>query len=187
MHNYVQKTWPMKWRSRHRLGVLRRLEIIGCIKEVTARAFQEGRLKDRRYRCLKMVREPTEADWKAFLDTPYHGLDNVEVQRRAQQARQDDDQDGDEADADITGYADRGDENPEEEIQEVERSIPQWTPERPINNFIFDLVHEAGEQGISTKVNIAFPTDVSLYRSQQRRIYRAADSEIPGRNRLNNG
>ena len=121
-----------------------------------------------------MIREPTEADWKAFLDTPYHGLDNAERQRRAQQAPQDDGQDDDEVDADITQYANRGDENPEGEIQEVERSIPQWTPERPISNFIFDLVHEAGEQGISTKVIIAFLTNVSFYRSQHHRIYKAA-------------
>lgn len=113
-----------------------------------------------------MVREPTEADFKAFLDSAYRGLDSIEVERHAQQAPQNDEQDDDEVDADILQYADRGDENPEDEIQEVERSIPQWTPERPISNFIFDLVHEAGEQGISTMVSSSFLTEMSIHRSE---------------------
>ena len=135
-------------RSRHRLSILRRLEIVGCIKEVHARAFLDGKLKNRRYRCVKMIREPTEADWQAFVDSAYRGLDDGEAGRQSQQVLQDNYQDDDIVDADSAPGV-----HGAEEIQEVSRPIPRWTPDQHISNFIFNLVNDAGEQGISTMVS----------------------------------
>ena len=136
------------WRSRHRLSILRRLEIVGCVKEVNARAFLDGKLKNRRYRCVKMIREPTEADWQAFVESAYRGLDDGEAGRQSQQVLQDDYQDDDVVDVDRAPGVHGAD-----EIQEVGRPIPQWTPDQHISNIIFGLVNDAGEQGISTMVS----------------------------------
>lgn len=146
------------WRSRHRLSILRRLEIIGCVREVNARAFLEGKLKNRRYRCLKMVREPTEADWRAFLDSAYRGLDDEGAEKQAQQGSRDDFKDNDVEDPDRAQSGEVEEEIFGGEIEEVERAIPRWIPEQPISNFIFDLVRHAGEKGISTMVSHASHT-----------------------------
>ena len=148
----------MVWRSRHRLSFLRKLEIVGCVKEVNARAFLDGKLKNRRYRCVKMVREPTEADWQAFIDSAYRGLDDEEAGRQSQQVLQDDYQDEDVADADSAPGVHGID-----EIQEVDRPIPQWNLDQHINNFIFRLVNDAGEQGISTMVRCGSRSDDFLH------------------------
>ena len=98
-----------------------------------------------------MVREPTEADWQAFVESAYRGLDDGEAGRQSQQILQDDFQDDDVVDADsapgVHGVVD---------IQEVGRPIPQWTPDQHINTFIFSLVNGAGERGISSMVSSGF-------------------------------
>lgn len=95
-----------------------------------------------------MVREPTDADWQAFVDSEYRGLDDGESGRQSLQVLQDDDQDDDAVEVDRVPGVHGAD-----EIQEVGRPIPQWTPDQHISNFIFGLVNDAGEQGISTMVS----------------------------------
>ena len=103
----------------------------------------------RRFRCIKLIREPTQADWKAFLlHSSYHGLEEPDSEEQTRQAPLDDDEDDS---ADATQYVDE--ENvPVRDLQAVRRPIPQWTPEQPITNFIFNLVSHAGEKGLSTMV-----------------------------------
>ena len=139
----------MRWKKRHRVGILRRIEHTGCIKEVNARALFGERLTTGRFRCIKMVREPTEADWQAFIKINDKGLRGPGAEAHVQRNTLDEEEEDEgvdisqQADSETTFMAD---------LQEIERPIPQWTPEQPLNNFVFNLIHQAGEKGISTMV-----------------------------------
>ena len=139
----------MRWKKRHRVAILRRLEHTGCVKEVNARALFGERLTTGRFRCIKKVREPTEADWLAFNKINDQGLRGLGAEGHVQRNALDDDEEDEGAeisqktDQETTFTAD---------VQELERPIPQWTSEQPLNNFVFDLIHRAGEKGISTMV-----------------------------------
>ena len=122
------------------------------MKEVYAHALLDGRLSSRRYKCLKLIREPTEADWKAFVATSCQSPDETEIERQARQVALDDDQPGAGTIANAVDCVDEDDEIPAENLQEFERPVPQWTSDQPISNFIFGLIDNAGEKGISTMV-----------------------------------
>lgn len=139
----------MRWKKRHRVSIQRRLEHTGCIKEVNAHALFGERLTTGRFRCIKLVREPTEADWQAFMKINDQSLRGPGAEGHLQQSTLDDDEE-DEV-AEISQQADQ-ETDLMAELQKIERPIPQWTPEQPLNNFIFNLVHQAGEKGISTMV-----------------------------------
>ena len=96
-----------------------------------------------------MVREPTEADWQAFIKANDQGLRGPGAEGHVQRNTLDDDEE-DEG-ADISQQADQKT-TCMADLQEIERPIPQWTPEQPLNNFVFDLIHQAGEKGVSTMV-----------------------------------
>lgn len=45
-------------------------------------------------------------------------------------------------------------------LKEVERPVPRWTADSTLSNLLYDIVHAAGSQGISTMVGYSayFPS-----------------------------
>lgn len=128
---------------------MRQIEHIGCARKVYARRHGDGK-RSRRLLCLKLLREPVEADCVAFLaggarsDYP----DNIDA--RASDAESEDELEG--STNILVDHQAEKDEPVGQELEEDGRLVSQWTPVRHSNNMIFDIVDATGTEGISTKV-----------------------------------
>lgn len=116
----------------------------------------EGHRGTRPYICVKFVREPENQEWQLTLEVPVsEGL------------LLEDDQ-GSEADGDVEGRSNGAKQlepdgqtqagtnavrRKEKHLQEVNRVLPQWLPNKPLGNLLFDLVQSTGKDGISTMVS----------------------------------
>ena len=137
---------------------VRKLELMGCVRRVKARSQYERH--DRQFhRCVKLIREPENDEWQLSWDP---------VRALPARLRGNDDDNG--AIAEIEG--DEEDEEDEEEmdannargsqelegntvaagLQEIGRTVPLWTPNQNLNNFLFDIVSMSDTRGLSTMV-----------------------------------
>lgn len=129
---------------------LRRLEALGCVKQIRAQA-NSNVAAPLYFRCVKLIREPDEKEWQLFL-SPHRGPSNTAT------LEEDEDLDADgeiDEDNDLEGMSTlRNDETgaPVKDLREVERPIAQWGGDQCLNNFLFGLIDNAGTQGMSTMV-----------------------------------
>jgi len=129
---------------------LRQFEHIGLAKEIKARAHHEDGLEGPRYRCLKLLREPKEDDWRLFASGGSRGDYQFKPGPEGPEADSEDD-------LEITEHA-TDDSRTEaaapvmRSLVEEDRLISQWEPTRHLFNLIFDIVNAAGTAGVSTKV-----------------------------------
>lgn len=127
---------------------IKQLGFVGLTQQIRARAHLDNGKQGRYFQCLKLLREPAEADWRLlFAGGPRSGEKN----KNGPQAREDlseDDQDAVNEDAEI-------DEPDLDNSQEDGRVVPRWVPERHLHNIIFDVIDAAGTEGISLKVRTA--------------------------------
>ncbi|KAF2138656.1 uncharacterized protein K452DRAFT_300754 [Aplosporella prunicola CBS 121167] len=141
------KTWEMKalWRS------TRRLEGLKLIKRVKA---QLNRNSSKWYRCIKLLREPVPRDRAVFVTMGIKDADKLTDGDKIGESAYalDDDAEG-EIDPDLEQEPSalgqpllEGD----NEVEEVQRLPPQWDPDRPTPNFLFDIVHAHGSDGATT-------------------------------------
>ncbi|KAL8795708.1 MAG: hypothetical protein Q9182_007498 [Xanthomendoza sp. 2 TL-2023] len=135
--------WPMRMLARH----LRRLERIGCIKQVKAHP-DTANPSSFLFRCVKYIRDPEGKEWNPV---------NFPPRGRAKPAAvldNDDDAPSDEEDeylAEEAQYLDRiSGSQPLHSLKEVDRPIAQWSGDSTLSNLLYDLAHAAGLQGIST-------------------------------------
>ncbi|KAI9758636.1 MAG: hypothetical protein M4579_002947 [Chaenotheca gracillima] len=128
------------WHSRVLSRLIRKLELMGCLRRVMAASgISKGKLI---HRCVKLIREPEGKEWELFWDTTIpDGLETVD----------DDDQGGDANDAD--GKVEDLEpvlEEKEALVSTTRRLPPQWTPNRGLANIITDVLRNAGTDGAST-------------------------------------
>jgi hypothetical protein len=139
-----------RWERRVLASTLRKLEAVGCAKQVRAHAHSLG--DDSKYfRCLKFIREPGENESQYLC-----GLSNVNL--RSISIDQADTSDSEsEADGDDQAHQTLslvGLDNIAEgtNLQELRRPVPQWTGTGCFGNFVYDLIQSAGTRGVTTMV-----------------------------------
>jgi hypothetical protein len=130
-----------QWRARVLSRAVRKLEAIGCLKRVKAASELS---KEVRYYfpCIKLIREPSERDLDAFHTSgtslaDEHAFDEPDLE------------DEDDAGQSVVGQLSSAGKN---RLEEVDRLVPQWNPDRSLTNTLFDLVHQAGVQGFTNRV-----------------------------------
>ncbi|EPS32819.1 hypothetical protein PDE_07779 [Penicillium oxalicum 114-2] len=142
-----------RWRWRILSRALRKYERIGVLKRVKAKSQY-----DKFHPCVMLMREPTEADISKFnaVSGELNGNadDQGEIDDDIEDARDDA---GADADA---GTLEMAQDKP---VIESGRIVPCWTPDRPVGNQIFDVVHRAGTAGI-TNLDINRICFGSIYR-----------------------
>ena len=133
------------WRGRILARMIREFEILGCVQRVRA-ASEHSRKLRWHYACVKFIREPSEKDLQSYVDIASK-LDGPAIPL-------DDDLDmEDQGDGPEIDQASEERASNSLNLQEVERIVPQWNPDRPIPNTISTVVHMAGPQGISNMVS----------------------------------
>ncbi|KAL9004409.1 MAG: hypothetical protein Q9188_002767 [Gyalolechia gomerana] len=136
--------WPMRLLATN----LRRLEFLGCIKQVRAHPVTESTVPFL-FRCVKYIRDPEGKEWEPmqFPSRKHFKQSNVDD---GPNALSDDDQ---EYEAEEAFYlARRGGDQQLPGLKEIERPIPQWPGDGTLSNLLYDLVHASGRDGMSTMV-----------------------------------
>ncbi|KAL9634838.1 MAG: hypothetical protein Q9204_002846 [Flavoplaca sp. TL-2023a] len=143
--------WPMRVLARH----LRRLERLGCIKQVRARPDIEAP-SPFLFRCIRYVRDPEGQEWNPVIyPSKASRMQSISMASDESDLPSDDEQ----------GYlaeeeqynARFGNGQQPESLQEVGRSIPQWSGDSTLSNLLYDIAHTAGCRGISTMVGCPEP------------------------------
>ena len=129
---------------------LRQLEALGCVKQVRAQANSD--LPSVLYfKCVKLIREPTETEWQLFL-SPHRGLLSLINAREGEDVDTDGEVDEDYDADDSVNMVKDSNGAPAKGLQEVRRPIAQWDGDCCLNNLLFDLVDRSGTQGMSSMV-----------------------------------
>lgn len=134
------------------MAALKRFEATGCVNEVKALVDQSN---NHYTKCLHLVREPTEQDRAAFVGKKttvnLEVDDGQEVDSAVQENHQNEIDMGEDVAEDDT-ESDAGSDMDFEQgtSSATQRIPPQWTPDIPLNNFIFKIIDNAGPAGISS-------------------------------------
>lgn len=142
--------WPKRLFASH----LRRLESIGCIKQVRARPDIEATTPFL-FRCVKYIRDPEGKEWQPIQYPARNRLKDVAAEATEPDASIDEEQDYQLEEAQYLARHGAG-----HNLEEVDRQIPQWSADGTLSNLLYDLIHAAGEKGLSTMVSyicISYP------------------------------
>jgi hypothetical protein len=130
---------------------IRKLERIGVVKRVRAESAL-SKMLGTVHKCVKLIREPDlDRDLKLF----HQDRKRIQVDRLGS------------VDSDSEGEDEAGEEDADEEIQrsdgqlgsralreiEVDRTLPDWTSDRQVNNIIYDVIHRSGLRGVTQWVS----------------------------------
>ncbi|KAJ5770314.1 uncharacterized protein N7511_002365 [Penicillium nucicola] len=131
-----------RWRWRILSRAIRKYERIGVLKRVRAMSQYE-----KLHPCIKLLREPTEKDFKLFHDFDLDVLDDKKGQDLG---------DMDQEELDIAEKpefdADEGAINLiQEHVEDVGRVVPVWNPQRNIHNQMFDIIQRTGTSGMANQ------------------------------------
>lgn len=133
-----------RWRWRVLSRALRKFERIGVLKRVRAKS-QYNKI----HPCVMLLREPTETDIAKFNAV------SGDLNRTADD-QEDVDDDLDDAAGNGTTDAEGGLEMAKDKsVIEAGRTVPSWTPDRPLGNQIFDVVNNSGTEGITNQVRFS--------------------------------
>lgn len=134
---------------------LRRLERLGCIKQVRAHPDIEAP-SPFLFRCIRYVRDPEGQEWNPVIyPSKASRMQSTSIASDELDLPSDDEQ----------GYlaeeeqynARFGNGQQPDSLQEVGRSIPQWSGDSTLSNLLYDIAHTAGCRGISTMVGCPEP------------------------------
>ncbi|CAI7632540.1 unnamed protein product [Penicillium glandicola] len=136
------------WRWKVLSRALRKWERIGVVQRVRAESQYE-----RMHPCVKLLRDPTEQDLHLFHEFNFDVLNKHGVRAKGIKRTTDQDQD-----MELEGPSKRSP-TPEdggmdlikEHVGDAVRIIPSWTPDRNLNNQIFDIIERTGTTGITNQ------------------------------------
>lgn len=140
------------WRWKVLSRALRKWERIGVVQRVRAESQYE-----RMHPCVKLLRDPTEQDLALFHEFNFDVLNKHGVRTKRTKLTPDEDQ---HQDMELEGPSKRSP-SPEdgeidlikEHVGDAVRIVPSWTPDRNLNNQIFDVVQKTGTTGITNQVS----------------------------------
>ena len=136
-------------RERRVVGTfLRRLEVLGCIKQVKARDHTLGD-ESKYFRCVKYIQEPGERESQLLCGQAHANIRTAPFPEAEHTESEDDDADEEDRPDRLkaNGHAVQV-----KDLREVARPIPQWTGTGCIDNILHDVIHQSGTQGLSTMV-----------------------------------
>ncbi|KAL8708455.1 MAG: hypothetical protein Q9220_006679, partial [cf. Caloplaca sp. 1 TL-2023] len=138
--------WPMRILASH----LRRLENLGCIKQV--RAYPEGETTAPfLFRCAKYIRDPEGKEWRPVVYPARGRLKTTEAVQDVPDVLDVPSDEEQDYQAEETQYlAGLRDGRELRHLKEVERPIPEWSGDNLLGNLLYDLVRASGSHGIST-------------------------------------
>lgn len=131
-------------------STLRKLEAVGCVKQVRARAHSLGD-GTKYFRCLKLIREPGDNESQLLCGVSHVDLRFLSIGQGGDLDSESEVEDDDQVqqtlslvglDNKVEGTA----------LQELRRPVPQWTGNGCISNFFYHLIQRAGTLGLSTMV-----------------------------------
>ncbi|KAK2797246.1 hypothetical protein FQN51_008769 [Onygenales sp. PD_10] len=139
-----------RWRGKVLGRAIRKLERIGCVRRVRAVSQYSDVMKSR-HPSIMLIREPTETDLRLFHEDSrslmsYLEQEDADMMEVDQEQSQ---QDGGEEFPVIK--RDIANEPEVEYLEQVGRIVPQWTPDRPLSNMIFDIIDKAGREGMTNR------------------------------------
>ena len=131
---------------------VRRLEGIGCLLRVRAAGVvkRPGKVF---HRCVKLLREPKEEDWRALFDlraelspksSPLNDRDPEETVEYPDEGYH----------IDSSIFVDDSHEEIDKHRYSLSRDpVPQWVPDRPLAHILYDIALLSGINGVSFSVN----------------------------------
>ncbi|KGO74859.1 B-block binding subunit of TFIIIC [Penicillium italicum] len=136
------------WRWKVLSRALRKWERIGVVQRVRAESQYE-----RMHPCVKLLRDPTEQDVALFHEFNFDVLNKHGVRAKGNKITPYQDQD-----VALEGPSKRSP-SPEdgrmdmikEHVEDSARIVPSWTPDRNLNNQIFDIIERTGTTGITNQ------------------------------------
>ncbi len=131
-----------RWQARALGKIIRRLEVIGCLRRVKA-ASEASKKVGYYFDCVKLIHEPSEQDLKTF-DSSGPGITDEHAGEEPDLENEDD------ACQTMIGQTPHMD---GKQLEEVGRIIPQWNPDRLLPNSLLDVVRQAGIQGYTNRVS----------------------------------
>lgn len=139
-----------------------RLEKLGIVLRVMAKQsnVESAYYRKKRYPCVKIIREPNDKDRQYLRSLPAKEDLALHHDSMLPVESNDDDAPGD---IDIDMLNDEQEEEnhaaepatTETADEESRRNAPQWTPDHPLGNFLFNLIDSKGMKGMSSMVRIA--------------------------------
>lgn len=143
-----------KWRWKVLSRAVRKWERIGVLKRVRAESQYE-----KLHPCVKLERDPTATDLELFHEFNFDVLSKHGVEKAGAAIPVDMDQ---EAELETSFKSSPAPEEGEIDLvkQEVDtvaeparRIVPSWTPDRNLNNQMFDIINGTGTKGITNMVS----------------------------------
>ncbi|KAK3698747.1 hypothetical protein LTR37_016837 [Vermiconidia calcicola] len=139
--------YQQNWETRRMRQCIQRLTDVGCVRKLTARVEDETASEKERgkwMRCLQLLREPTQKDRASFISTTKsaveHKMGSGTTSTTAvlvQDESSDEDAEHESDDDDVL-------------VTSTNRVPPQYTPDFPNANLIFNIINNAGPDGISS-------------------------------------
>ncbi|KAL8721816.1 MAG: hypothetical protein Q9225_001571 [Loekoesia sp. 1 TL-2023] len=137
--------WPMRLLATN----LRRLEHMGCIKQVRAHPATETTAPFL-FRCVKYIRDPEGKEWEPMQFSSRKHSKELNIGDGDPDVLSDEDR---EYEAEEARYlAGHGGSKHLRGLKEIERPVPQWSGDGTLSNLLYDLIHASGLNGISTMV-----------------------------------
>ncbi|KAL8858126.1 MAG: hypothetical protein Q9178_005303 [Gyalolechia marmorata] len=139
----IVSVWPMRMLASH----LRRLERIGCLKQVRAHPDTENP-SPFLFRCVRYIRDPEGKEWNPVNFRARDRTNSTCVEYNETGAPSDNEQDylAEEARY-LAGFSNN---QQPKSLKEIERPMPQWSGDSTLSNLLYDITHAAGSNGIST-------------------------------------
>jgi hypothetical protein len=139
-----------RWERRVLASTLRKLEAVGCAKQVRAQAHSLG--SDSQYfRCLKLIREPGANESQHLCGLSNVNLGSVSIDATEISDSESEVNEDDEAQQTLS-HAGLDDRVEGTNLRELRRPIPQWTGSGCFGNILYDIIQKAGTRGLSTMV-----------------------------------
>lgn len=146
-----------KWRWKVLSRAVRKWERIGVVKRIRAQSQYE-----RLHPCVKLEREPTATDIDLFHEFDFEILSQHGVEKAGAAIPIDRQQEEEEPETLQKISPDQGNvDMSKEQAGSTRRIVPSWTPDRNLNNQLFDVINATGTTGITNMVRPMFILTVS--------------------------
>ncbi|KAI9695725.1 MAG: RNA polymerase III transcription initiation factor complex subunit [Candelina mexicana] len=166
----------LRWHMRVCATTVRKLEVIGCVRRVKARSIH-SQTEDATHRSVKFIREPKDHEWNLQWNSTNGTVADLPNEVDLDEDGGDIlDGNNEELPNDLANPSSDPHTTLEvKDLQETSRVLPQWTPDRPMSNQLFDLVDAAGTEGISTMALKASSLGTRYQRPLEHHLQRFTD------------
>lgn len=147
-----------RWRWKLLSRSTRKFERLGVVKRVMAKSqYSHSQL----HPCIMFIREPSKRDLDMFFEFDINSLVNYEQGVDNANEEQDDDlaMEGATKDISSTNLAESVDAVKRDAVEGSGRILPIWTPDRLIQNLLFDVIDSTGTSGKTNWVSSVTPME----------------------------